>query len=241
MVWKVKDGSSNDSPAIVKQVLWIIKRPTWQETPILASFIAVIMLGSAAGTVLGIVVGILSLFSTSPSPPSNTEVSAGSAVTWHRESGSKSGPCEVSQPFLEQIRDELHCGGNDPLNRIENEGLRLREILRNERGEEKRTYPDYFVFYSSPLGGNRNQMDIALSEEVEAMIGVRTFEKKDAQIVATMPIRKLSRAQSFPRDSLVGIERVVVFVFPINATGSRVVSENEFEKFTTTSFEEEDQ
>ena len=65
------------------------------------------------------------------------------------------------------------------------------------------------------------------------------FKKNGAQITSTEPIIEISKTLKFSTSSLTGIERVLVFVFPLNAKAAGVLREYEFADFATTSFGEE--
>ena len=224
------DESSDELPPEAKRIQWFFKKTSWKNHPFLASVTALIMVILVAGFVVGVVAGVTTILESNES----IDVPAGSdRVSWLRLPPS----CETTEVFLEQVKDELSCGVIHPLNHPGNEALKLQQSLESMRSG--RSYADYLIFYSSPLGGNRQEMHIAINEDVEAVVGVRLFEKVDSQIVAKKPLREISRTLSFSESNLAGIERVLIFVFPLSAGAAKDVKEKEFIEFATVSFEEE--
>ena len=230
-----KPKSSGELPAIAIGILWIFGKETWRKYPVLASVLVVCMIVTVAALVLEIVVGINSLVSNSTQATVNGECAVPSTVTWHPESKS----CDITESFLQQIKNELNCGGIDPLGHTENKALQLRATLQKMRGTAERRYADYFVFYSSPLGGTQDRMSVEIDGDVNAVAGVRIFERMGTQIVATKPVLELSKTLIISTDGAAGIERVVVFVFPLDTEASEFVKKNPLSKFATTLFGEE--
>lgn len=230
-----KLGNSGDLPAIVRGILWIFNRATWRNHTVKALLVSIVYMVAVAGVVIEVAVGIDALFFGTKQAPATVETTVPDSVTWHRAVES----CKIAEPFLQQIKRELSCGDIDPLSHGENEARGLRATLEELRGEAERRYADYLVFYSSPLGGTQRNMKIVINRDVEAVAGFRIFELMGTQVVAAAPVLDVSNTLEFSTQGVAGIERVVVFVFPLDIEASEIVKHNPFEKFATITFGEE--
>ena len=167
-----------------------------------------------------------------PEPPRTKKgaVEAVEPVTWNLLAAPDPVP-----PFLKSVRDELPGGASDPLDRPENRGLALRRDL--DRLRESALEPpgyDYVLYYSSSLEGNLDTLSIGIAPDLTALVGVRLFSKEgdeeDSQIVPCDVLREIAKSLSFSRNTLQGIERTLVFLFPLNASSARLLAEREFTK-----------
>jgi len=168
-----------------------------------------------------------------PPPKKNGTVEDVKPVTWRLLAASEPVP-----PFLKSVRDELPDGASDPLNRPENRGLALRQELdRLRESALERPGYDYVLYYSSSLQGNLDTLSIGIAADVRARMGVRLFSKEgheeDSQIVPCDVLREIDTSFSFSRSTLKGIERALVFLFPLNASSARLLAEREYTKNMT--------
>lgn len=214
--------TSNDNrdnvPERIKRLLWIFKKKNWRERPFLTALLTFLEFFALVAIVLVPYKAWEDYCHSSVTKPP-------AILSWHEVVGS----CQDQdvEAFLKQICDELPGGATDPLDRNENRALMLRSSLKALRENGPKRYEDYFVFYSSPIGGNLVTLEISVNKSVEAVVGVRLFEKIDSQIVPTNPVLKISKRLSFSR-SLNHVERALVYIFPLTAQAAQVLKQKEF-------------
>ena len=210
------ETSGQQLPQIVALLFWILDKNNWRTRPVVTTFVALVQLA----TILLVFSEIAKIWKSWRAYDANHLPPA--SVTWHRISG-VSESCDDYEAFLTQVCEELPGGAEDPLDRIGNSAMQLRSQLEGMRGSELRRYADYFVFYSSPIGGGLLGIAITVNDDINAVVGVRLFEIRDSQIVALGPVQTISNDLVFSDDNLRSVDRVLVFIFPLTADAAEVI------------------